>query len=231
MDGRDGSTGGYGPRGPRGELGEPGVKGEPGAKGSDGKNGIGGKQGIVGAIGKTGISGKVGPRGPKGEVGNAGPVGKEGNPGIRGPQGDAAEPAVLTTKFPIVYNEKNKEISFDYKKLNDLLNITPSTGQNGPDYAAVNDWLAAAGGAVAIRDGNNNDSMIIKSLNDLVISGDAVTINREGKNVRLTINQGSGSTVVVSITSPSGTYVTGDRWIEPDTGNLFTRYQSTWIEF
>ena len=96
----------------------------------------------------------------------------------------------------------------------------------------MTDWLAAAGGAVAVKDGNNNDAMIIKSLNDLILQGDGVTINREGKNVRLTISGGGeGATTVVGTDAPSGTYVTGDRWIESDSGTLFTRYQNFWVEF
>jgi hypothetical protein len=96
----------------------------------------------------------------------------------------------------------------------------------------MTDWLAAGGGAVGIKDGNNNDKRLLSSLDDLIFQGDGVSINREGKNVRVTISgAGEGATTVVGTDAPSGTYVTGDRWIESDSGTLFTRYQNFWVEF
>jgi len=85
-------------------------------------------------------------------------------------------------------DEKTKTITFDTKSLEKFLSsITKNIGglQKGPDYTAVTDWLAAAGGAVAIRDEGN---MVISSVNDMNFIGDGVTITRRGKNVDIEIS-------------------------------------------
>jgi hypothetical protein len=239
ISGKDGSRGSVGPKGDMGEVGpegskgtpgppgKDGVKGEKGEKGERGEQGPAGQDGAAGAIGNKGPKGDRGPKGKQGPKGAKGDLGPQGKPGSKG---DKGESGIVSAKYPLVYDSNGNELSFDTKKLEELLsrfsNLGP--GQNGPDYAAMTDWLAAAGGAVAIIDGDTNEK-IINSLGDFVIEGDGVSLNRTGKTVTMTIS-GSGTTVV-SDSAPSGTYVTGDKWIESDTGTLFTRYQAFWVEF
>ena len=195
-------------------VGPKGEQGIPGQSGKDGKDGKDGSVGEIGPRGPKGSKGEKGSPGPPGEKGQKGARGEKGQKGDRGEKGAPGEDAVIDTK-------KLEKIISKFSSL---------SGQKGFDYAATSDWLAAAGGAVAVRDGNNGDEMVIKSLNDLIVQGDGVTINREGKNVRLTISGGDGTTTTVSNNAP-GSGATGDRWIEPDTGTLFTRYQNFWVEF
>ena len=198
-----GAQGGLGPKGPKGDVGPQGSKGDKGSQGS------------------------VGGPGPEGKPGPKGDLGLKGKPG---PKGDRGESGVISAKYPLVYDSNGNELSFDVKQLEELLNRFSNLGpgQNGPDYAAMTDWLAAGGGAVAIIDGNT-DEKVITSLGDFRIEGDGVSLNRIGKTVTMTIS--GAATTVVSDTAPSGTYVTGDKWIESDTGTLFTRYQAFWVEF
>ena len=243
--GTDGKDGEVGPQGIKGDAGEVGPKGDPGEKGEQGEIGPIGPQGLVGPEGDPGTKGKQGSRGlkgPKGDKGDSGtdgtdgekgPKGQRGLDGKRGPKGDKGDSGIVSAKYPLVYDTNGNEISFDTKKLEELLgkfsNLGP--GQNGPDYAAMTDWLAAAGGAVAIIDGNNNNAKVINSLGDFVIEGSGVSLNKLGKTVTMTISGGGGATTVVSDNAPDGIYVTGDKWIESDTGTLFTRYQAFWVEF
>ena len=238
-DGSLGSKGDVGEQGPKGDVGPKGSKGSPGKDGSLGSKGDVGEQGPAGAQGGPGPKGDVGPQGSRGNVGGRGPEGKPGSKGPKGdlgglgpkgPKGDRGESGVISAKYPLVYDSNGNELSFDVKQLEELLNRFSNLGpgQNGPDYAAMTDWLAAGGGAVAIIDGNT-DEKVITSLGDFRIEGDGVSLNRIGKTVTMTIS--GAATTVVSDTAPSGTYVTGDKWIESDTGTLFTRYQAFWVEF
>ena len=242
VDGKDGEVG---PKGIQGNAGEIGPKGDPGEKGDQGEIGQVGPQGLIGPKGDPGEKGKQGSKGSKGSKGDKGdrgdpgtdgkegPRGQRGLDGKQGPKGDKGDSGIVSAKYPLVYDTNGNEISFDTKKLEELLgkfsNLGP--GQNGPDYAAMTDWLAAAGGAVAIIDGNNNNAKVTNSLGDFVIEGSGVSLNKLGKTVTMTISGGGGATTVVSDNAPDGIYVTGDKWIESDTGTLLTRYQAFWVEF
>jgi len=233
LQGEQGIQGEVGPKGEKGEQGVqglPGEKGDPGEPGADGEKGEQGLPGTDGKDGKDGTPGTQGSIGPKGDKGAKGERGQKGIKGVKGPKGEKGEKGDKGDRGE--KGEPGEDAVLDTKKLEDLLSKFSNLGggQNGPDYAAITDWLAAAGGAVAVRDGDNNDKFILKSLNDLILQGDGVTINREGKNVRLTISGGDGTTTTVSNNAP-GSGATGDRWIEPDTGTLFTRYQNFWVEF
>ena len=241
--GTDGRDGKIGPKGNPGEIGPIGPKGDIGDKGEQGDIGPIGPMGPKGDSGLNGKKGSKGPKGDKGSRGDAGEPGSDGKQGSKGqrgldgkqgPKGDKGDPGIVSAKYPLVYDTNGNEIRFDTKKLEELLgrftNVGP--GQNGPDYAAMTDWLAAGGGAVAIIDGNNNNERVISSLGDFIIEGDGVSLNSTGKDVTMTISSGSGgATTVIGNSTPSGTFATGDKWIEPDSGTLFTRYQNFWVEF
>ena len=197
-----GEKGEKGDAGPKGEIGPEGKQGNRGPRGSKGEKGDKGDVGSAGPRGLKGEKGNVGPKGPKGDKGDPGEKGEKGDKGDRGEKGNPGESGILNAKYPLVYDAKGKEIRFETKKLEELLqrfsNLGP--GQNGPDYAAITDWLAAAGGAVAVRNGNSGDKMIIKSLNDLILQGPGVTLAQEGKNVRVTISgSGEGSAGIGSV--------------------------------
>ena len=197
-----GEKGEKGDVGPKGEIGPEGKQGNRGPRGSKGEKGDKGDVGSAGPRGLKGEKGNVGPKGPKGDKGDPGEKGEKGDKGDRGEKGNPGESGILNAKYPLVYDAKGKEIRFETKKLEELLqrfsNLGP--GQNGPDYAAITDWLAAAGGAVAVRNGNSGDKMIIKSLNDLILQGPGVTLAQEGKNVRVTISgSGEGSAGIGSV--------------------------------
>ena len=243
--GEKGDKGDVGPIGPQGEKGEVGGEGSKGEKGDKGDRG---PKGSKGDKGDAGEKGDRGPRGYRGEKGNEGPQGPKGDKGEKGPKGDPGESAILKASYPLVYDTEEKQIRFETKKLEELLKKFSNFGggQNGPDYAAMTDWLAAAGGAVAIRDGNDGDRMIIKSLNDLILQGSGITFALEGKNVRVNISGGVGAeagrlpdgttfdTVVTSVNGHTGdvTIITyskdppnkpgaGDLWFESDTGSFY----------
>jgi len=196
--GEKGDKGDVGPIGPQGEKGEVGGEGSKGEKGDKGDRG---PKGSKGDKGDAGEKGDRGPRGYRGEKGNEGPQGPKGDKGEKGPKGDPGESAILKASYPLVYDTEEKQIRFETKKLEELLKKFSNFGggQNGPDYAAMTDWLAAAGGAVAIRDGNDGDRMIIKSLNDLILQGSGITFALEGKNVRVNISGGGGGIDSVGI--------------------------------
>ena len=232
LRGERGEKGDVGPRGPQGLKGAKGSKGDKGDQGEQGERGSEGPRGVQGPVGERGPEGPEGLRGPKGEKGEKGDRGQKGERGERGEKGD---PGFTSVKYPLVYDEKKKLLSFSTKKLEELFSKLSGGGggSNGPDYAAVNDWLAAAGGAVAVRDGNNNDAMILKSLDDLILQGPGVTLAREGKNVRVTISGGGVAAASSAVGKPydltqlSGatpveiqTYVDGAFFYNPDIGRI-----------
>ena len=241
LRGEKGDKGDVGPRGPKGNQGKVGPQGDKGdigpvgPKGPIGPVGPRGEKGEVGAQGEQGIRGSKGERGERGEQGQRGPRGEKGEKGDRGEQG---ETGVVKAKYPLVYDSNKKELSFNTKKLEELLQKFTSIGGGNSnfDYAGVTDWLAAAGGAVAVRNGNSGDNIIIKSLNDLILQGTGFTMAREGSNVRLTLSGGGGSPspspstaigVPYDLTQLSGatpveiqTYVDGAFFYNPDIGRI-----------
>ena len=223
--GERGPTGPAGPKGDRGPLGRS-LKGEKGEKG---------ETGVTGPMGNTGSIGPIGPKGPRGTsvVGPEGPQGPEGPEGPQGPKGDDGESPVVKAKYPLVYNEDRKLFTIDKKFFEKLLsggNVNEKMMNNFVTAAAV----AGGGGLSSIKDGNNSDIAFVRNPEDLIFEGSGVSLNKVGgKSVRVSISGGgsAGSSVYVSDDAPSGTFVTGDRWIESDTTKLFTRYEDLWVEF
>ena len=238
-DGSKGEQGDVGPKGDKGEQGDVGPKGDKGEdgkfgppgnqgkigprgkQGEDGKDGIKGKQGPKGDKGDVGPAGKAGPRGsvgddgPEGEIGPKGKIGPRGEKGERGYKGDQGEPGILKAQFPLKYDTSQKTILLDTKTLNKILTI-PS-GQHGPDWPAMNDWLAAGGGAVGVR---YEDNRLIKSVEDINFTGSGVSVTRYGNNRDIQIDI-DGSKFSYGDTTPSSPHF-GDRWYETDRGLLYT---------
>ena len=242
--GFEGKQGIQGERGEKGDKGDPGEQGIPGEIGPQGKQGIQGERGVrgeIGSQGKQGIQGKVGTqgpiglKGPKGEKGSAGKNGKAGKQGTKGQKGDRGKDgtnAFDKTKFqfPLRLDEQENKVYLDTKTLTNILNIQPS--EQDFDWAGTRDWLAAAGGAVGIRDKTDgvNDKQMIKSVSDLIFKGTGVTLAQKGKDIEMTISDTGKFTE--SESAPSGPQ-DGDRWYVASTGKLFTfvSSQGHWIEF
>lgn len=218
-----GDTGPRGPKGDRGPLGHsvPGEKGEQGPAGPRGSTGDRGPKGPRGSKGKDGVDGTDGLQGPVGPVGPAGPKGEDG------------ESPIVKAKYPLVYQEDRGLFTIDKKFFEKLL-----SGGN-VNEKLMNNFITAAsygggGGLSSIKDGNNSDIAFVRNPEDLIFEGSGVSLNKVGgKSVRVSISAGgsAGSNVYVSDNAPSGTFVTGDRWIESDTAKLFTRYEDLWVEF
>ena len=254
-DGKDGIEGVVGPkgetgdRGEKGDQGEQGIPGEVAQKGERGAIGPAGPKGDRGPLGHSipGKQGEQGPAGPMGNTGSAGPTGPMGNKGPRGtsiigpegprgpqgPKGDDGESPIVKAKYPLVYNEDRKLFTIDKKFFEKLLSggsVNEKMMNNFVTAAAV----AGGGGLSSIKDGNNSDIAFVRNPEDLIFEGSGVSLNKVGgKSVRVSISGGgsAGSNVYVSDDAPSGTFVTGDRWIESDTTKLFTRYEDLWVEF
>ena len=152
-----------------------------------------GPKGEDGSRGEVGPEGKVGPRGPKGERGDRGDAGE------RGEQGPPGEKLLESVKYPLVLDEKTNTVTFDTKSLEKVLaSLNSATGKvpsQGPDYAGITDWLAAAGGAVGIRD---NGGSVIKSVSDINFTGSGVAVSRNGKSVDVEIVGDAGFEVLAA---------------------------------
>ena len=253
MDGVVGATGPMGERGDKGDQGERGEQGIPGTVAEKGERGSTGPMGPVGPRGPLGHSvpgeqGEQGPVGPRGSTGERGPKGSkgpkgkdgvDGTDGLRGPvgpagpKGDDGESPIVKAKYPLVYNEDRKLFTIDKKFFEKLLSggsVNEKMMNNFVTAAAV----AGGGGLSSIKDGNNSDIAFVRNPEDLIFEGSGVSLNKVGgKSVRVSISGGgsAGSNIYVSDDAPSGTFVTGDRWIESDTTKLFTRYEDLWVEF
>jgi hypothetical protein len=185
-DGRDGINGKDGKNGKKGEPGPQGLKGDRGIPGSDGS------AGPTGATGREGKKGSTGSKGAAGKPGKDGANGIAGVKGDKGDKGDAGEPGssgVISASYPIVYDEKKKSLSFDYTKIEKLIqNISAAKGSI--DLSAI-----GGGGAVGIQ---FNKAQIIKSVNDINFTGSGVSVVRKGKSVEVTISAGTSTSGGVS---------------------------------
>ena len=193
--GINGTDGKNGIDGINGKDGKDGKKGEPGPKGLKGDRGIPGSDGSAGPTGATGREGKKGSTGSKGAAGKPGKDGASGIAGVKGDKGDkgdTGEPGssgVISASYPIVYDEKKKSLSFDYTKIEKLIqNISAAKGSI--DLSAI-----GGGGAVGIQ---FNKAQIIKSVNDINFTGSGVSVVRKGKNVEVTISAGTSTSEGVS---------------------------------
>jgi len=195
VNGIDGKNGADGKDGNNGKDGRNGKKGEPGSQGLKGDRGIPGSDGSAGPTGATGREGKKGSTGSKGAAGKPGKDGANGIAGVKGDKGDkgdAGEPGssgVISASYPIVYDEKKKSLSFDYTKIEKLIqNISAAKGSI--DLSAI-----GGGGAVGIQ---FNKAQIIKSVNDINFTGSGVSVVRKGKSVEVTISAGTSTSGGVS---------------------------------
>jgi len=192
--GVNGTDGKNGIDGINGKDGKNGKKGEPGPQGLKGDRGIPGSDGSAGPTGATGREGKKGSTGSKGAAGKPGKDGANGIAGVKGDKGDTGEPGssgVISASYPIVYDEKKKSLSFDYTKIEKLIqNISAAKGSI--DLSAI-----GGGGAVGIQ---FNKEQVIKSVNDINFTGSGVNVIRKGKNVEIQIS---------GVTTSSSSGITG----------------------
>ena len=233
--GEKGDPGEKGEKGDKGSPGKPGPRGEKGDKGEQGPRGEKGEPGETGKDGKDGLPGERGPRGQDGKEGPAGPAGPIGPRGPKGPigqKGDPGETNIVDVKYPLKFNETNKIISLDKKFFEELLSKGGNVNQQ-----LMQKFVSAAssgGGAVGIQDGDSGE-ILIRSVSDLIFEGNGVTLEREGKNVRITITGGAvgspaSSTAIgvpYDLTQLSGatpveiqTYVDGAFFYNPDIGRI-----------
>jgi hypothetical protein len=241
LKGEDGVQGELGPKGEDGVQGEPGPKGDSGKLGPKGEDGVQGEpgpkgeDGVQGEPGPKGDSGKLGPKGDSGKPGKRGlpgPAGKDGKGGEKGDKGEDGESSILKARFPIKI-DKDKYVSIDKKALDSLFQA--GTGRNGPDYAAINDWLAAAGGAVGIQDEGNQ---LIKSVSDINFVGNNVKATRKGKNVEVTLPYVPKLVVLgldPFVSSTNYELENGDFWYRSggytdSLARLYLRYEGVWVE-
>ena len=241
--GEQGEKGDRGPAGPEGSVGAVGPKGEKGPKGdkgSSGKDGVDGKDGVGGAQGERGPRGEKGTKGPKGDsgkqgipgpVGSAGPKGPKGEIGKRGPKGEIGKrgtegkSGVVRARFPLKYDEKKQELTFDAKSLERVLNV------NNFDPMAVNNLMTAigGGGAVGIR---HENIMVIKSVSDINVTR-GLDIIPKGKNVELELDNDvpfSFAGATLNGEKNEAEVGTGDFWFNTTLGKLFFRVDDNWVE-
>ncbi len=204
--GPKGEQGPVGPEGPQGMQGTQGLQGEQGPAGIDGKDGVQGPKGDKGDIGPKGDQGLVGPegpigpqgeKGPQGEQGIVGPIGPRGQQGPKGPmgpqgpqgpqgeQGPAGADGVAKAVYPLKYDEKKKELSFDVKFINDKLALVPTA-------PGITDPLHNSGGSgLGVK---SNGSVIVRTGVGMIDFGNNLTVTRKGSNVRVDAISGSGIT-------------------------------------
>jgi hypothetical protein len=185
--GPTGPVGATGPKGEKGDQGPQGLPGEVAQKGEQGDRGEKGEPGEKGERGQRGPAGPIGPMGPLGPTGEIGPAGPKGPRGPKGSKGDTGDSPIIAAKYPLVFDEDKGLFTIDKKFFEKLL----SNGQVNSQL--MNKFVNAAssgGGAVGIQDGNSN-TLLTRSVDDLIFQGSGVTLAQEGKNVRVTIS-GSG---------------------------------------
>jgi len=96
--------------------------------------------------------------------------------------------------------------------------LSVPSGQHGPDWPAMNDWLAAAGGAVGIR---SLGESLLKSVEDINFLGNAVEVTRRGNKRDVDINiTGTQFSFAVSGDPPKNANF-GDMWYEINSAILY----------
>lgn len=194
--GDQGIAGELGPIGPQGSKGDQGEAGEPGLDGPQGERGPIGPQGPKGDRGDHGLPGPRGPMGPQGpqgergepgEQGPEGPEGPMGQDGLPGEKGDKGDPGVVSASFPLVYDKKSANISFDTKFLDDKIT-----------KIAVDPLLASGGSGLGVKE---NGSILVKTGVDYLDFRGSIDLTRQGRTVIVTgTSSGSGN----GATGPSG---------------------------
>jgi len=194
--GEQGDRGEVGPRGERGLKGDKGDKGDKGERGERGERGADGKNGKDGAQGSRGERGEKGEQGERGEQGTQGKTGKAGAKGEKGDKGDTGDSGLLTAKFPLVYDPKEKSIEIDEDRLNKILSKILGGGKVS---AADMGWLASTGGGGKVAIYHNGTK----------ITPDVRGLNFTGSGVSVTKENGVGGKLIVNITGGGGSGVTG----------------------
>lgn len=177
--------------GPKGERGEPGgvkgPKGDRGSAGAPGKAGRMGERGPRGLRGERGPQGKAGIPGKRGPEGKPGPKGPKGERGERGQRGEKGDSGILSAKFPLVYDSKEKSVGIDEARLDAILKRILSGKSVSP---ADMGWFASTGGGgkVAIL------------WNGQAITPDVRSLNFKGSAVESVTKR--GGTITVNISAP-----------------------------
>lgn len=224
IPGPKGDKGDYGgPMGPKGEKGEKGDQGLPGLAGiagPRGKMGERGPRGLRGERGLRGLDGKRGERGPQGKAGKNGKAGQRGPKGERGSKGEQGDSGIMSAKFPLVYNEKEKSIAIDEARLDAILKKilsgkTPSPVEMG--------WLASTGGGgkVAIQ---YNGTKITPDVRTIDFMGAGVeSVTKVGGKITVNITGGGlGNTnFFYQQTPPTEGVTVGSRWMDSDNGQEY----------
>lgn len=231
--GQDGPQGPQGEPGPQGadgkdgQVGRDGQDGSPGEQGPRGEKGINGTKGPKGDSGKQGVQGERGPAGERGLVGPQGKRGLKGDPGKRGTEGKSG---VVRARFPLKYDDKKQELTFDAKSLERVLNV------NQFDPMSVNNLLTAigGGGAVAIL---HNGRRLLNSVGDVDITRGLDVERTRGDNVDLKLDDDIPFSFVGTTLNGEKNELevgTGDFWFNTSDnvsgGKLYMRIDTNWIE-
>lgn len=193
VPGEQGSIGPQGPKGDRGESGEPGLdglQGERGPMGPQGPKGDMGEQGFPGPRGPMGPQGPKGERGEPGEQGPEGPQGPIGQDGLPGEKGDKGDPGVVSASFPLVYDKKSANLSFDTKFLDDKIT-----------KIAVDPLLASGGSGLGVKE---NGSILVKTGVDYLDFRGSIDLTRQGRTVIVTGTSSGSGTGITGPTGPTG---------------------------
>ena len=188
--GEKGERGDVGPVGPQGEKGEPGINGLEGPIGEQGPQGEKGDIGEAGPQGEQGIPGPVGPIGPRGPAGVQGPKGEQGEQGIPGPPGESS---IVNVEYPLVLEDNT--ISLDKNHITKILEKFKGVSSDELIQQLSRLSVSGGGGVGIIHKENGNNKRILKSVNDLIITGTGVTVTRKRKNVEINISGGAGSSI------------------------------------
>jgi len=201
-----GERGERGEKGNDGARGVPGIQGKDGIKGDRGLKGDMGERGIFGPKGDMGQRGVAGPKGDKGIQGlrgETGVIGLKGIQGERGLQGSTGSSGVISAKFPLVYNEKEKSISIDETRLDAILkNILGGGRVSAQDMG----WFASTGGGgkVAIK---YNGEAITPDVRDIDFTGSGVaSVTKIGGKVIVNITGGGAGSSIIDGGFPSDIY-------------------------
>jgi hypothetical protein len=136
-------------------------------------------------------------------------MGPQGPQGERGEQGESG---VVSASYPLRYDEKKKELSFDIKFVNDKLAAIPVNPM-------TTDPLHNSGGSgLGVK---TNGSVVLRTGVAFIDFGNNLTVTRSGSNVRVDATSGGGSSFTESSTAPSNPNP-GDRWYHLDDGIIYT---------
>jgi hypothetical protein len=218
LEGPQGEQGPIGPQGKEGKEGKQGKQGLQGPKGDIGSKGDQGEIGPAGPIGPQGQQGKQGPIGPQGPQGEQGPIGPQGLQGPKGDQGPSGSDGIANAVYPLKYDEKKKELSFDIKFVNDKLAAIPVNPMT------IDPLHNSGGSGLGVK---RNGSVVLRTGVAFIDFGNNLTVTRSGSNVRVDATTGSsittkGSDGDVQLADSSGAdlkRVTGFN-LDPSTSDL-----------